>query len=243
MRSLLFLGSGGSMITRTRVCSGILFGNKLLDCGFGVLSNLRRGGISLEQIDELYVTHMHADHIGDFTAIVWAMQLEGRKKPLRVICSERTRQSLNKILDLQSTPEGFVKFKLLYMSPKEAAVQYCRTDHEPENLAYRVELGGREMVYTGDTGYSRAVATLSEGVHALIHEATFLRDQTEYARATKHSTAGDAGRIAEEAKAKKLLLTHLSPLNDGREEEYVKEARTAYRGEVIVACDLLKVVV
>ncbi len=75
------------------------------------------------------------------------------------------------------------------------------------------------------------------------YEATFLRGQTEYAGATKHSTAEDAAKTAEEARAKKLLLTHLSPLNDGREEEYVKEARSAYRGETIVARELPKVTI
>ncbi|PWD98690.1 ribonuclease Z [Marinilabilia rubra] len=55
-------------------------------------------------------------------------------------------------------------------------------------------------------GLIRAV----EGVDMLYHEATFLKDQTELAVRTFHSTAEQAARVANEANVGKLLLGHFS---------------------------------
>ena len=104
MPKLTFLGTSGSVLTKERMCAGILFDDKLLDVGFGVLTNLIRSGKKLDSISDLYISHTHSDHIGDFTGLVWAMAMEGRTKPLRVVSSSSAGAALDRILDLQSTP-------------------------------------------------------------------------------------------------------------------------------------------
>jgi len=104
MPKLIFLGTSGSVLTKERMCAGILFEDKLLDVGFGVLTNLIRSGKRLDSINDLYISHTHSDHIGDFTGLVWAMAMEGRTKPLRVVSSSSAGAALDRILDLQSTP-------------------------------------------------------------------------------------------------------------------------------------------
>src|SRR5207253_10595325 len=59
---------------------------------------------ALPIFNDLYISHTHSDHIGDFTGLVWAMAMEGRTKPLRVVSSSSAGTALERILDLQSTP-------------------------------------------------------------------------------------------------------------------------------------------
>lgn len=240
--TLTFLGTSGSTVTESRACAGILLEDKLLDVGFGVVSNLLKLENQMEEVREVYVTHTHSDHIGDFTGLIWAMAIRGRTKALRVIGSTSTCRSLKRILELQSTPtRGFVKFEIQFATPKKMNVPCAMTVHVPDNLAYRFKLDGNEIVYTGDTARSKPVSSFSERADILIHDATYLSTQSALAKLTNHSTAKDAGLVARDAQVGELVLTHISPLNNEHSDRaYANEARTVYGGKVSVASDMSK---
>jgi ribonuclease Z len=64
--------------------------------------------------------------------------------------------------------------------------------------------------YCSDTLYDETVAEDVRGVDLLYHEATFLHDLEERAKATYHSTSLQAAMIAKKAEVKKLLIGHFS---------------------------------
>jgi ribonuclease Z len=237
MSRLTFLGTSGSVVTKERMCAGILFQDKLIDVGFGVLTNLLRSGTRLDGINDVYVSHTHSDHIGDFTGLVWAMAMDGRTKPLRVISSPRTADSLKRILDLQSTPQAWLKFDIEFVRPKSVGVQSITTIHDPENLAYRFHRKNGDLVYIGDTARSEKIAEFAKGCDLLIHDATFLDGQESIAAVTSHSTARDAGNTAKTAKAKRLVLTHISPGNAHAGKRYLAEASAVFDGRIVMAKD------
>jgi ribonuclease Z len=68
----------------------------------------------------------------------------------------------------------------------------------------------RSYAYISDTAYHAKVAGLVAGVDLLYHEATFLEKDRKIARLNGHSTALQAARIAEKARAGKLLIGHFS---------------------------------
>jgi len=64
--------------------------------------------------------------------------------------------------------------------------------------------------YCSDTCYSEELVEYIKGTKLLYHESTFLHDMQKRAKATAHSTALQAGQIAQKAGAKHLLLGHFS---------------------------------
>jgi ribonuclease Z len=68
----------------------------------------------------------------------------------------------------------------------------------------------RSYAYCSDTAYSEKIVPIIEGADLLYHEATFSDDDANRAKATGHSTTGDAARIAKLAQVKKLMLGHFS---------------------------------
>lgn len=69
---------------------------------------------------------------------------------------------------------------------------------------------GRTVVITGDTEPCDAVLEASRGAALLVHEATFLHEDRDRARQTRHTTAREAAELAREADVGLLVLTHLS---------------------------------
>jgi ribonuclease Z len=91
---------------------------------------------------------------------------------------------------------------------------------------------GRSVVYCTDTTYCRSAVELARDADLLIHEATFSSDEEELARRSMHSTAAMAARVAHEARARLLVLTHLSPRyfpgNSVEPADLLREARALF---------------
>src|SRR5437588_5471767 len=95
---------------------------------------------------------------------------------------------------------------------------------------------GRIVVFTGDTRPCAAVVDAAHGADLLIHEATFGEEEKERAKETGHSTAREAAQVALAAKARRLVLSHVSARYSISADELVKEAREVFK-ETVVAKD------
>lgn len=85
---VVFLGTGGSVPTawRSTACLLVRVGGErlLFDCGEGSQRQMQRS-TGLVQVDEIYVTHLHADHYLGIPGLLKTYDLNGRERPLRVI--------------------------------------------------------------------------------------------------------------------------------------------------------------
>lgn len=96
---------------------------------------------------------------------------------------------------------------------------------------------GRKLCISGDTRPCAALARAAAGADVLIHESTFSEDEKERAVFTQHSTAFEAGWVAQQAGVKQLVLSHFSSRHDMRPEALVREARRSFAGEVVAGFD------
>lgn len=96
---------------------------------------------------------------------------------------------------------------------------------------------GRKVVISGDTRPCAAMVDAARGADLLVHEATFSDDEQERALETRHSTAREAGKVAAEAKAKRLVLTHLSSRHDVDPRPLAEQAKQEFGGPLDVAYD------
>jgi ribonuclease Z len=85
--SVVFLGTGGSVPSARRSTASTLIargGERLLfDCGEGTQRQMQRS-LGLVQVDEIYLTHFHADHILGLPGLLKTYDLTDREKPLTV---------------------------------------------------------------------------------------------------------------------------------------------------------------
>jgi ribonuclease Z len=86
--SVLFLGTAASVPTAQRGTAGYLVrrgGDRLLiDCGEGTQRQMLRSGTGLVDVDEILITHHHADHFLGLPGLLKTFGLRGREAPLRI---------------------------------------------------------------------------------------------------------------------------------------------------------------
>lgn len=164
----------------------------LFDCGRGASIRLAQLGIRLGQVRNVFLTHLHSDHIiglPDLYLTGWGAQ--GRRTPLRVWGPAGTKEMmahLEKAFDFdirirRDVDEKFVKEGIEVSSTdiKEGvifeeggvAVTAFYVDHRPIEPAfgYRVDYRGRSVAMSGDTRFSENLIKHAKGVDLLIHEA------------------------------------------------------------------------
>jgi ribonuclease Z len=85
---LVFLGTSGSMPTAQRAPAALLVrrgGDKLLfDCAEGTQRQLLRSSVGLVELQEIFLTHFHADHVLGLPGMLKTFALRGRDLPLTV---------------------------------------------------------------------------------------------------------------------------------------------------------------
>lgn len=100
---------------------------------------------------------------------------------------------------------------------------------------------GQRFAFVMDTAACDAAVELARDADLLVCEATYLDEDAALAATYKHLTAGQAGRIAARANARRLVLTHFSQ-RYGDPQRFLDQAR-AHFDDVVLATDLLRVAV
>jgi ribonuclease Z len=98
---------------------------------------------------------------------------------------------------------------------------------------------GQRFAFIMDTRLCDAAFALAEGADMLVCESTFADTEAALARDYGHLTAGEAGRIAAESRARLLVLTHFSQRYDHAGiQRLADQAAMKFSGQVVLARDL-----
>ena len=128
----------------------------------------------------------------------------------------------------------------VYISPDDKIiVKAVPTKHGPiPSFAYRVEAAGCVVVFTGDmNGSLGMVPELAEKANILVAHNAIPETQTGVA-ARLHMKPSYIGRMAEKARVRKLVLTHLMRRSEEKKKETLEIIRDVYKGGVFFPHDL-----
>lgn len=213
----------------------------LVDLGLNGLRGLLRAGVSHREVDLIFLTHLHPDHVSELMPFLFAANYDEnpRTRPLAIIGSAETSRYVEDLIRINGKwleSKGYRRVITPMatgdeMSFGELTVKAGAVRHESSSLAYRFFHGGRSAVITGDTGPCEELAEFSRGADLLLAEASL----PENFPLDIHLSGTQAGELAGKAGVGKLVLTHFYPSSEADAPE--KWARKTYGGEVHAASD------
>jgi len=208
-------GSGGRLQTSFFVHSAS--SRFLIDCGATTLVGMRRLGIDLNDVETVFVSHLHGDHFGGLPwLLIDAKYVSHRTRPL-VVAGPRGIEArfvdLAEALYANST-RAERDFDLVFVEYEErqpleiSGVTVTPFEvHHPSGAppyALRFEVDGRVVAFTGDTGWVEALFDVARGADLFISEC-FQYDETM----PIHLDYKTIEANYENLNAKQVLLTHM----------------------------------
>lgn len=239
--------------------------NLLFDCGRGAAMRLVQAGVPLNALRTAFFTHHHYDHNCDFPYLFLTGWVLGREEPMTVIGPRGTVAFCDGLFQQVYRDDIATRREHPLYTPRGCEcvardvtedewtfegggfrvrmVHAVHKSHILDNLAYRVEAGGKAVVVVGDTTICEPVMRLAEGADLLAHECTFPGEHIEsHAWGDFHTKPADLGRWAKERGVKRLLLKHFAVQDGVSVEGMAEEVRRQFGDEgLIVGRDLMTV--
>jgi ribonuclease Z len=214
----------------------------LIDCAGSPLQKLQLAGLDPAQLGYVLLTHRHPDHVYGFPILMLGLWLLGCRTPLQVLGEAgglRSAQTLLGAFHPEKEWHGFcpplyreidLRQECVALDLPDLLLTVAPTKHLVPSMAVKImdKATGCTVVYSGDTAPCDALLRLARGADVLIHEAA----GTNYG----HSSAAQAGSLAQRAGVGKLYLIHYPVLN-GDLNALLAEARREFTGQVELARD------
>ena len=252
MGRVIFLGTGDPLNgerAQTSLAVPLSGGEAmLLDVSGGtvLLRQLQAASVALESVRHLFVSHRHFDHAGGLAPLLVALTALPEAS-ITVHATPATLAALRELLELTIPGvEGWLGDRLNWSKlasgqstrAQDAEVTPFEVDHGLECVGFRISQGPSTLVYAADTRPSPNVIEYARGADLLVHEAYGAEADAQQAHAFGHCTAAEAGRIAREAGARRLVLTHFRASRFVDPAGLAAEAATVFGGPVEAARDL-----
>jgi ribonuclease BN (tRNA processing enzyme) len=235
---LTVLGKYGPYAKANGACSSYLLQvkgkNILIDCGNGALSRLQKY-IALDQIDGIFLSHLHFDHVSDLFILRYALEgLRARGTKLQLPILLYMPDSPQPVADLIKKTDVFNPVTITEDTAAEfegIKVAFCEMTHPVKSFAMRFTACGKTFVYSGDTNMNGNIIPFANNADLLLMEAGLLsKDKKD--NTAPHVSVKEAGEIGRKAGVSRLLATHMYPLYS--EEEVLAELLEQYANAKIV---------
>src|SRR5271163_1590992 len=239
----------------------------IVDAGGGSALRFGESGAQMSTVDVFLFSHFHVDHSSDFPALVFSSWFEDRNRPLPVYGPSGNKfmpSTTEFVADLFSEPHGAWRYLSELVEPG-AEGNYTLQPHDvaPSStlalvfrnadlalyavsvvhgvfpaLAWRVEISGKRIVFSGDTnGEGEGLTQLASNADIFVAHNAVPEGATGLERRL-HMPPSVIGSIAANAHVKQLVLSHRMLRTLGKEDETQAEIKRHYSGPIAFANDL-----
>ena len=238
----------------------------LVDAGGGSALRFGESGAQMSQLDVVLFTHFHIDHSADFPTLVFSSWFEDRDRPLPVYGppgNDFMPSTTGYVSALFSDHGVYGYLSELYVPSEQGSYKLqphnVVADQTPvpvfhgtdlsasavrvihggvPALAWRVEIGGKSIVFSGDTnGDTPGLARLAQNANLFVAHNAVPEGATGVERRL-HMPPSVIGQIAGDAHVKSLVLSHRMLRTLGKESQTESEIRKHYSGPLAFANDL-----
>ncbi|MBP6386350.1 MAG: ribonuclease Z [Pseudarcicella sp.] len=246
--TILGTGSSNPVLERNPTSHHLQIGSNgiLIDCGEGTQSQLLKYKIKIAKINYIFISHLHGDHYFGLIGLLSTMNMLGRKSDLHLFGPQDLIDILNLQLKASFTN---LDYNLIFTATTDSYTQY-QLENTPLQIStfplqHRIPCTGfllglknindysfvPKYAFCSDTIYDESLIEYISGVEKLYHESTFLDILENRARDTFHSTASQAGQIAQLANVGQLLLGHFSS-RYSKADQHLLEAKSKFANTV-----------
>jgi ribonuclease Z len=255
MVDVLFLGTGGAFSAGRRSTLGLLIEadsfRMLAETGPAILEQLARVDLHATDVERLFVSHSHGDHVLGFPML--ALNRFEVSTPLQVYAGRATIATLQALCAVVFSNLGVHRLNLEWHELSEVdsdqvalaagvTLRSVVVPHPPgvPTLAARWDFaGGPSVTFATDTVPSAVTVELARDSDLLIHEASFsaVLQPDEDPAAHFHSTARQAGELARQAGCPRVALVHLGPAIGEQPDVLIEESRAGTDLQVFIPED------
>ena len=239
----------------------------IVDAGGGSALRFGESDAKMSDVDVFLFSHFHVDHSSDFPALVFSSWFGNRTNPLPVYGppgNDIMPSTTEFVHDLFGDPHGAWRYLSEMVEPHpqgtyelqphdvvagetpvpvfhqgDVAVSAVRVVHgDFPALAWRVEIGGKRIVLSGDTNREgEGLTRLAADADIFVAHNAVPEDATGLERRL-HMPPSVIGATAANAHVRQLVLSHRMLRTLGKEKQTEAEIRLRYAGPVAFANDL-----